>query len=188
MAFKKLSVSDFGGKTLSASFSSTTMVNPKIAEAQELKTWFDNGGSDATRKGLSTSAGAGRDTFENRKFISSVKEESLGYNEKADWINVKTTINFIKTDKEGGPWYCACINKAEPCNQRCKVTPTSDGQYQCDKCGQQVRGISFDFFGDGDGALTRAAHTLALVYSEHRVQAPLHPQPHGHGPHLNELV
>ena len=116
----------------SASFSSSLMVNPKIPEAQELKAWYDNGGNTAEKKGLSSKGGGGgqRDTFETRKFISGIKEDSLGYNEKPDWINFKATINFVKTDKEGGPWYTACINANEPCKQRCKVTPTSDGQYQ----------------------------------------------------------
>jgi len=139
VAFKKLSVSDFGGKTLSASFSSSIVVSPKIKEAQELASWYEHGGNNQTMKGLSSMGGGGggsRDTFESRKYVSSIKDDQLGYNEKPDWINFKTTINFIKTDKEGGPWYPACINKNDPCKQRCKVTETGDGNWMCDRCGQ----------------------------------------------------
>ena len=72
-----------------------------------------------------------------RSTVSSIKSDQLGYNEKADWINFKGAVSFIKTDKEGGPWYTACINANEPCKQRVKVSQMSDGTWQCDRCGQQ---------------------------------------------------
>ena len=134
VAFKSLRVSDFGGRSLGFSFSSSMVVNPKMPEAAALKNWFESGGVTAERKKMSTGGGGKKDTFENRKTVASIKDETLGYNEKPDWLAFKASINFIKKDKEGGPWYPACPNPGEPCMQRYKVTQTSDSMWQCERC------------------------------------------------------
>ncbi|GMI43864.1 hypothetical protein TeGR_g4279, partial [Tetraparma gracilis] len=73
-------------------------------------------------------------TFEERKTVSAIKAENLGYNDKPDYLAFKATINFIKKDKENGPWYTACPNPEEPCKARRKVTQTSDAMWQCEHC------------------------------------------------------
>jgi len=137
VAFKNLRVSDFGGRSLSHS-GGAILHNPRIPETDMLRNWWTNqGGSGFTARSLSSSIGSGRQAkFSERKCISTIKDDQLGYNEKPDWITFKATFNFIKKDKEGGPWYTACANAAEPCKNRCKVSNTADGQYHCERCNQ----------------------------------------------------
>jgi replication factor A1 len=140
VAFKSVKVSDYGGRSLGSLNSSSIAVKPKTPETEVIKTWFDNQGTNAasTRKTMSGAGGGGnRDSFENRKYVSFIKDSSLGYNEKPDWLSFKGTISFIKKDKEGGPWYPACPNKEEPCRNMCKVTQTSDNQWVCERCSKQ---------------------------------------------------
>lgn len=42
LAIKGAKLSDFGGRSLSASFSSTLMINPDIPEAYKLRGWYVN--------------------------------------------------------------------------------------------------------------------------------------------------
>ena len=75
------------------------------------------------------------DSFADRKSISSIKAENLGFNgDKPDWLSFKGTLTFVRKDKEGGAWYPACANAGEPCKNRFKVTQTTDGQWFCDRC------------------------------------------------------
>ena len=68
--------------------------------------------------------------------IADIKNQNMGYNnqEKGDYLSFKGRFTFLKKDKEGGAWYTACPNKDEPCRNRCKVTQTTDGNWQCDRC------------------------------------------------------
>jgi len=137
VAFKRARVSDFGGRSLSGSGCS---VDPRIPQANQLKQWWAVNGNNTQARSLSSSGGGARgaDPFEQRKTVSSIKEEQLGYNEKPDWLSFKATITFLKKDKQGdeGAWYTACSNSGEPCRNMFKATPTSDGYFHCDKCQQ----------------------------------------------------
>mmetsp|Transcript_17342 Transcript_17342/g.26844 ORF Transcript_17342/g.26844 Transcript_17342/m.26844 type:complete len:643 (+) Transcript_17342:71-1999(+) len=135
-AFRRARVSDFGGKSLSAS--PTIVLQPRLPETGNLQTWWKSGGSQATRS-LSSSGGGGGGKIEDlfhRKTISSIKNENMGYSnpDKPDWISFKGTFTFIKKDKDGGAWYCACANSGDPCKNRFKVNQTTDGNWFCDKC------------------------------------------------------
>lgn len=136
VAFRRVRVSDYGGKSLSSG-SGGVQVNPRIPETARLAQWFQTSGG-ATAKSLSSSVGGSRkvDSFVDRKTISAITKEHMGYSnpEKPDWIGFKGTINFLKKDKEGGAWYTACANSGEPCKNRFKVTQTTDGNWYCDKC------------------------------------------------------
>lgn len=137
VAFRRARVSDYGGKSLSATQSGASIVNPNIPEATHLKTWWLNGGA-ASRSLSSASGGAGKmPAFGDRKNIQAIKQESMGYNDtdgKADFVSFKGTFTFLKKDKEGGAWYTACANADEPCKNRFKVTQTTDNNWYCDKC------------------------------------------------------
>jgi len=137
VAFKRARISDFGGRSLSGSGCS---VDPRIPQANQLKQWWAVNGNNTQARSLSSSGGGARgaDPFEQRKTVSSIKEEQLGYNEKPDWLSFKATITFLKKDKQGdeGAWYTACSNSGEPCRNMFKATPTSDGYFHCDKCQQ----------------------------------------------------
>ena len=70
------------------------------------------------------------------KPLATIRQDHLGTSgDGADWISFKAEVSFIKKDKEGGAWYTACPNAGEPCQNRYKATPTTDGQYHCEKCG-----------------------------------------------------
>mmetsp|Transcript_38141 Transcript_38141/g.44412 ORF Transcript_38141/g.44412 Transcript_38141/m.44412 type:complete len:652 (+) Transcript_38141:281-2236(+) len=136
VAFKRLRVSDYGGRSLSSSGNGGETVNPRIPEVQPLQHWWNTQGrTSSTLKSLSTRGGGGRmDSFADRKTLSAIKTDNMGYGEKPDWMSVKATFSFVKKDKEGGPWYTACVNEEEPCRQRVKVTQTTDGYWHCDRC------------------------------------------------------
>jgi hypothetical protein len=111
-----------------------------IPQANSLKQWWSmngNNGSSTTRS-LSTTMGGNRgpDPFEQRKFISAIKSEQMGYNDKPDWLSFKATVTFLKKEKQGdeGAWYTACANADDPCKNMYKATQTSDGNWHCDKC------------------------------------------------------
>ncbi len=140
VAFRRARVSDYGGKSLSAS-DGPIIVLPDVPQAFQLQEWWKASGSlqgSTTIKSLSTSAGgAGKmDSLTERKDIASIKRDNLGYGspDKPDWISFKGTITFLKKDKEGGAWYTACPNDKEPCQNRYKVNQTTDGQWHCEKC------------------------------------------------------
>eukprot|EP00985_Skeletonema_marinoi_P033844 scaffold42351_cov139-Skeletonema_marinoi.AAC.1 len=137
VAFKRARISDYGGRSLSGSGCS---VNPTIPQANQLRQWWADNGSNTQARSLSSAGGGARgaDPFEQRKTVSSIKEEQLGYNEKPDWLSFKATITFLKKDKAGdeGAWYTACFNSGDPCKNMFKATQTSDGFFHCDKCQQ----------------------------------------------------
>jgi len=135
VAFRKTRVGDFGGVSLSGA--SGFFLEPKIAETEALKNWWENGGSSggAVRSLSNNSYGGGKVAlFEERKGIADIKKEGLGYSEKGDYLSFKAHLTFLKKDKEGGAWYTACPMKEEPCRNRYKVTQTTDGNWQCDRC------------------------------------------------------
>lgn len=136
VAFRRARVSDFGGVSLSGG---NATVEPNIPEASTLKEWWETQGkSGGVVKSLSSSGGGGggrMDSFADRKTVADIKNQNLGYNsEKADYISFKAHFTFLKQDKEGGAWYTACPNTEDPCRNRCKVTQTTDGNWQCERC------------------------------------------------------
>ena len=74
--------------------SSAIAVNPtKVPECEVIKTWYENQGSASasTRKTMSGAGGSGnRDTFDNRKYVSFIRDSSLGYGEK---VSSRTTTS-----------------------------------------------------------------------------------------------
>ena len=144
VAFKKLRVSDYGGRSLGTTSGSSIIVNPKIPEADSVRNWWTSQGSRGTVNVKSISSGGGglggkRDSFESRKPLNAIKDENMGHapDGKADWFSTKVTFTFLRKEKEGGPWYTACANPDEPCKNRPKVTQSHDGAWICEKCGQQ---------------------------------------------------
>ena len=140
VALRRAKVSDYGGKTLSASDNGIN-VNPRVPELQRMQMWWNSGGSSAGAvKSLSSGGGSGGANrfpkFEERKTVTAIKNENLGYTnpDKPDWLSFKGTLSFIKSDREGGAWYSACPNENEPCKQRVKVTQSSDGNFYCERC------------------------------------------------------
>lgn len=141
VAFKNVRVGDFGGRSLSASNSTSISVNPPIQEGSLLFQWkmrFPNGivpsGNSLSVTGGGGTAG-GFDSFEKRKLIASIKDEGLGTQEKPDYITVKGTVIYIKHDNE--PFYTACPTPG--CNK--KVVEGMSGEYSCEKCNRQFPSV-----------------------------------------------
>ncbi|TVY49573.1 Replication factor A protein [Lachnellula occidentalis] len=130
IAFKGAKVSDFGGRSLSLLSSGSMSLDPDIAEAHQLKGWYDSQGRRETflaHTGMS-GAGAAGGRREETKTVAQVKEEGLGMNNEApDYFSVKATIVYIKQDSFSYP---ACLSP--DCNK--KVTDEGDGTWRCEKC------------------------------------------------------
>ena len=142
IAFKGVSVSDFGGRSLSMFSSSTMTVNPDIAEAHGLRGWYDTEGLSLAQQGQlrnyssaglgGTGMGAGGDFTSNlkeRKTIAQAKDENLGMgsDDKADYFNMRATIVHLKQDNL---YYPAC--PSENCNK--KVNLEGNNLWRCEKC------------------------------------------------------
>lgn len=140
IAFKGVSVSDFGGRSLSMFSSSTMHVNPDIPEAHSLRGWFDAEGAAAGAQGQYKSwntmglggsgAGGGADGGFNareRKAIGEVKDLSLGMSDKPDYFNTMATVVYVKGENLTYP---AC--PSDGCNK--KVTEESPQSWRCEKC------------------------------------------------------
>jgi replication factor A1 len=133
VGFKGVKVSDFGGRSLSATFSTSMHVDPDVEEAHSLMGWYDSeagSGRDLssfqTHHGLAgTTAGGGRE--EIYKTLGQVRDENLGTSEEPDFFTTRATIVYVKHDNVSYP---ACLN--ETCNK--KVVEDA-GKWRCDKCG-----------------------------------------------------
>ncbi|KAG7578873.1 OB-fold nucleic acid binding domain AA-tRNA synthetase-type [Arabidopsis thaliana x Arabidopsis arenosa] len=135
LAIKAGKVSDFSGKSVGTISSTQLFINPDFPEAHKLRTWFNHGGKDTASFSIS------RDTMpggvsrnEIRKSVSQIKEEGLGRSDKPDWITVKATVSFIKTDSF---CYTACplMIGDKQCNK--KVTRSGTNRWLCDRCNQE---------------------------------------------------
>ncbi|KAA8901948.1 hypothetical protein FN846DRAFT_780784 [Sphaerosporella brunnea] len=132
IALKGVKVSDFGGRSLSMSFSSFMTVNPDIDEAHNLKGWYDGQGhrdlsTYSSHAGLATTMGTAQGKKEPYKTLQQVVDEKLGTNDEPDYFNSKATIVYIKHDNISYP---ACLS--EGCNK--KVLMIDDDSWRCEKC------------------------------------------------------
>eukprot|EP00940_MAST-03C_sp_MAST-3C-sp2_P003608 g3608.t1 len=131
IAIKGCKLSDYGGRSLSTYTSSVVVLNPEnVEEATKIREWYDSEcvGKDFQVTPLSEQRTAGK--ISNRKCLSDIKDEALGYGEKADWVNVKATVCIVRGSKKdgSGPWYAACPEEG---NNK-KVIETPDGMWLCE--------------------------------------------------------
>lgn len=127
VAIKAARLSDFGGRSLSAQFSSTVMVNPHIPEAFRLRGWYDNEGHGVASQSLSGQRLGGGGANTAWRTLSEVKQAELGQGEKADYFSCVATVLFTRKD--------SCLYQACPsadCNK--KVVDQHNGLYRCEKC------------------------------------------------------
>ena len=96
-------IGDYGGRSLSGAFSGGALeFNPTFApECAAVQSWFQSGGADNVTA-LSSSSGGGTrvDTVETRKLMCDIDGENLGEkgDGKADFINVKGYVSFVKVE------------------------------------------------------------------------------------------
>lgn len=134
LAVKAGKVNDFSGKTLGTISSTQLFINPDFQEARALREWFDRGGRNAASISISKENMPGGTKNEIRKTVSQIKDEGLGRSNKADWVTVRGTVVFIKTDTF---CYTACplMIGDKQCNK--KVTPSGNSRWVCDRCNQE---------------------------------------------------
>lgn len=136
VAIKGAKLSDFGGRSLSASFSSTLMVNPDIPEAYKLRGWYDKEGHAMDGQSLTEARGGGGGGNTNWKTLSDVKTEHLGHGEKADYYTCIATIVYLKKEN--------CLYQACPtqdCNK--KVVDQQNGMFRCEKCDKEFPNFKY---------------------------------------------
>ncbi|KAK7925747.1 hypothetical protein WMY93_008057 [Mugilogobius chulae] len=127
VAIKGARLSDFGGRSLSALFSSTILVNPDIPEAFRLRVWFDGEGHAVDSQSLTEARSVGSGARMNWKTLSDVKTEHMGHGEKADYFSCVATLVYIRKEN--------CLYRACPssnCNK--KVLDQHNGLWRCEKC------------------------------------------------------
>jgi len=137
IAVKSVKVGEFGGRSLSSLNNTVLSINPQVQEAFDLYQWRSQfpGGRIPDDVVVSLSSGMGErttETFDKRKSISSLRDDGLGLSDKADYVTIKATVNYIKHDND--PWYAACTTPG--CNK--KVVENFGGGYRCEKCDKTI--------------------------------------------------
>ncbi|KAF9349825.1 Replication factor A protein 1, partial [Mortierella sp. AD094] len=127
IAFKGVSVSNYGGKSLNAFGGSTFKLNPEITEAFKLRSWFDQQGQSTNFQShtseYSPSNATPRMTFDEFKNASANLDpmQQLYFETKGTVVMMSKTENTF--------YYPAC--PTPNCNK--KVTEDSNG-WRCEKC------------------------------------------------------
>jgi len=145
VAFKGAKVSDFGGRSLSAS--GLIDVNPDRPEAITLLQWVQqNNGNVADQNIRSiTEARGGGGVSGNapRRTFAEVKDMKLGEDpdsrfdrKKADYFTVVATITTISHSQDKKPWYEANPDVNDDTAKNAKVQSMGDGTWRCDKNGK----------------------------------------------------
>ncbi|KAM3875120.1 replication protein A 70 kDa DNA-binding subunit [Diretmus argenteus] len=136
VAIKGAKLSDFGGRSLSASFSSTLMVNPDIPEAHMLRGWYDKEGHAMDGQSLTEMRGGGGGGNTNWKSLSDVKNEHLGHGDKPDYYSCIATIVYLRKEN---CLYQAC--PSQECNK--KVVDQQNGMFRCEKCDKEFPNFKY---------------------------------------------
>ncbi|XP_055751644.1 replication protein A 70 kDa DNA-binding subunit-like isoform X2 [Salvelinus fontinalis] len=136
LAIKGAKLSDYGGRSLSASFSSTVMVNPDIPEAYKLRGWYDKEGHSMDGQSLTEARTGGGGGNTNWKTLTDIKTEHLGHGDKADYFSCIGTIVYIRKEN--------CLYQACP-SQDCskKVVDQQNGMFRCEKCDKEFPNFKY---------------------------------------------
>ncbi|KAF9216407.1 Replication factor A protein 1 [Podila verticillata] len=130
IAFKGVSVSNYGGKSLNAFGGSTFKLNPEINEAFELRGWFDQQGHNTNFQSHTSDFKAGGTAPRMTVDEFTVAAANLNPNEQLNF-EVKASI-VMMAKAETTFHYPACPTKG--CNK--KVTEDMNQQWRCEKCNQ----------------------------------------------------
>ncbi|GLT81135.1 hypothetical protein SLA2020_525380 [Shorea laevis] len=142
LAVKAGKVNDFSGKSIGTISSTQLFINPDFQEAHGLREWFDREGRNVASVSISKEIMPGGKQNEIRKTVSQIKDEGLGRSSKPDWVTVRGTVVFIKTDTF---CYTACplMIGDKQCNK--KVTPSGNARWLCDRCNQEFEECDYRY-------------------------------------------
>ncbi|KAK7328868.1 hypothetical protein VNO77_22996 [Canavalia gladiata] len=142
LAVKAGKVNDFSGKSIGSISTTQLFINPDFPEAHNIKDWFNRVGKDSASLSISKDIISGGPKNEIRKTVSQIKDEGLGRSDKPDWVTVRATISFIKTDTF---CYTACplMIGDRQCNK--KVTRSGNMRWQCDRCNQEFEECDYRY-------------------------------------------
>ncbi|XP_035998883.1 replication protein A 70 kDa DNA-binding subunit [Fundulus heteroclitus] len=136
VAIKGARLSDFRGRSLSALFSSTIMVNPDIPEAFRLRAWYDREGHAVYSQSLTETMSVSIGSRMNWRTLSEVKSENMGHGEKAEYFSCVATVVYMRKEN--------CLYQACPsadCNK--KVIDQENGYYRCGKCNREYPNFKY---------------------------------------------
>jgi len=136
VAFKGCKVSDFGGRSLSAS--GLIAVNPDVPEAAQLLQWLNSQGGNVSGVKEMSSGGSGGGANAPRRTFAEAKQLKLGEaaGGKPDYFSVVATITTISQSDDKRPWYEANPDENATEARNAKVTPMGDGKWRCEKNGK----------------------------------------------------
>ncbi|GER56932.1 replication protein A 70 kDa DNA-binding subunit A [Striga asiatica] len=142
LAVKAGKVNDFSGKSVGTISSTQLFVNPDFPEADVLRNWFDRVGKNTASRSISKELVLSGPKNDIRKSLAQIKGEGLGRSEKPDWITVKATISFIKTDSF---CYTACplLIGDRQCSK--KVTKSGNSVWVCERCNQEFEECDYRY-------------------------------------------
>lgn len=142
LAVKAGKVNDFSGKSIGTISATQLFINPDFPETHRLRGWFDRVGKNASSQSISRDVIPGRPSNEIRKTVSQIKDEGLGRADKPDWVTVKATVSFIKTDSF---CYTACPLMVGDRQCSKKVTRLGNGNWHCDRCDQEFKECDYRY-------------------------------------------
>ena len=127
LAIKGARVSSFNGKSLSSGFTSIIQLSPDLPQCNELKSWFDSQGQQASFNEISQGrgeSGAGGGSQEPKTIAEMLAESKAA--EGASYYTVKMTIALFRKEQHVSYTACKACNKkvhqvgdvwrCEPCN------------------------------------------------------------------------
>ncbi|CAG8688573.1 15716_t:CDS:2 [Racocetra fulgida] len=111
IACKNVRVGDFSGRSLSAIFDSTIIIDPNIQETKELRDWYNSDGTYSKFTPLNISSSRVQ-YVDDIKTVEQVKYERLGQNSNFDYFSILVTVLNVK--KDGSEWQCAKCMQSYP--------------------------------------------------------------------------
>ncbi|CAG8734018.1 9800_t:CDS:1, partial [Racocetra persica] len=125
IACKNVRVGDFNGRSLTAIFDSTIIIDPNIQETKELRDWYNSDGMYSKFTSLNISSSRVQ-YVDDIKTLEQVKYERLGQSSNFDYFSILVTVLNVK---KGTISYPACPT----CS---KKVIEDNSEWRCVKCMQ----------------------------------------------------
>mmetsp|Transcript_83369 Transcript_83369/g.97458 ORF Transcript_83369/g.97458 Transcript_83369/m.97458 type:complete len:474 (+) Transcript_83369:29-1450(+) len=136
VAFRQVRTGSYDGVTLGTTMQTVMDVNPNVPDTKKLSDWFiSTGGSDVASLSSQGIRGDGSastsENFHGRRFFDDIQLLGLGRGMNADFIDVRCTPVYLKSDSQ---WYDACPT----CNKKVVAVGAAGNQSKCEKCDRMV--------------------------------------------------